>query len=150
MAKVNYWNITLEVRERIADGISTLFPKAAVTAEEEFSFAGQWVGVYLRSRVAPDRDQTISAGKRTRFQVTFEIWVWGYGPTFPIAAQARDDLLGAVEIALMEDRSLDDSVEGAGWIEGGEFQAGSDPKDGRKFWAGASIRFTTYVSALTS
>ena len=123
---------------------------ADVIIEEELSVQrNNVVGIYLDDRIAPEGDQSLSSGTRTRFQVRFSIWCWhfGIGPDRRPVMEQRDDLLGNVEIALMNNRSLNSTVE-TSWIEGGEFMSGPDP-DSNQFMAGAQIILVADVTAST-
>ena len=64
--------------------------------------------------------QPLAAGKRTRWNVRLSVWAVGYALTFEQAAKARDDLVGVLELVLMNNRTVSGKVA-AGWLEGGEF-----------------------------
>lgn len=150
MAQIDYNAIVEGLRSTIASGIAPTFQDATVVSEAEFTFADQWIGVYLRDRAAPESDQMLSAGKRTRFRVALTVSVWAFGQTWQIAAQRRNALLAALDTAIMSDRTLGGTLEGGCWIEGGDFKSGADPKDGRKFWAWCDSRVVGFASAITS
>jgi len=85
----------------------------------DLSGAGRALVLTLASRrEAPG--QPLAAGKRTRWHVRIGIWAVGFGLTFEEAARQRDDLVGALELVLMNNRQVSGKWA-AGWIEGGDF-----------------------------
>ena len=64
--------------------------------------------------------QPLAAGKRTRWHVRLSVWAVGFANTFEKAAKERDDLVGSLELVLMNNRTVGGKVA-AGWLEGGEF-----------------------------
>lgn len=84
--------------------------------------------VYMTRRLAPERDQRLSAGQITYFQIIFPVWVMHYSlSSAKEACDLRDRVLAKVEVALMRNRSLGGLVRGS-WIEPGEVLSGHDPK----------------------
>ena len=148
MARINYYGIEDAIRSVLA--ADSDLAGVTITVEEELSPArGNVVGIYLDSRSAPNELQGLSAGQRTRFHVTFSIWCWhfGVGRDWRVPMQQRDDLLGKVEIVLMKNRTLNDTVT-MSWLTGGEFMSGPDPT-GNQFMSGAEIKLTADVAAST-
>ena len=146
MSRVNYFEIENQIRAVLA--AATDLAGVTILVEEEIAVQrGNVVGIYLDDRSAPSELQSISAGTRTRLLVQFSIWCWHFGigrdrrPTM----QARDDLVGKVEIALMGNRNLNSTVN-TSWLEGGEFISGPDPT-GDQFMSGAQVRLTVDVTA---
>lgn len=132
--------------ETIAQGIKATIdtgfnnrPKVPVVAiEREFEPNEMWVGVYCQGFTEPVDAQPLTAGRKQRLQVKFELWCWRFAMTNAAAAELRDAFLGDVECALMLDRTLNASVE-TSWIEGGRFQTTADPQSLGRFFAGAEI-----------
>lgn len=146
MARVNYFEIENQIRAVLA-AASDLTGVTILVEEEIAVQRGNVVGIYLDDRSAPSELQSISAGTRTRLYVQFSIWCWhfGIGRDRRPAMQARDDLVGKVEIALMGNRNLNNTVN-TSWLEGGEFISGPDPT-GDQFMSGAQVRLTVDVTA---
>jgi hypothetical protein len=63
------------------------------------------------------------------------------------AARARDDLIGRVEIALMENRTLNDKARGL-WLEGGLFDNAKD-EDRGSFISAGEVRVILEVTSST-
>mgnify|MGYP001566743466 FL=1 len=146
MARINYYNIEAQIKA-VLDADANLTGTTILVEEEIAVQRGNIVGIYLDDRSAPSDLQSISAGTRTRLYVQFSIWCWhfGIGRDRRPAMQARDDLVGKVEIALMGNRNLNDTVN-TSWLEGGEFISGPDPT-GDQFMSGAQVRLTVDVTA---
>lgn len=70
--------------------------------------------------------QAIAAGTRTLYRIRFSLICVGWAETLKAAAQQRDDLLGAVEVALMNNRDSLTASIGSYYLEGGEFEVGRD------------------------
>ena len=101
------------------------------------------VMIYLDRRDATP-GQPIAAGTRTRLQLRFSIWCVDFHlDSMAMACEARDDLMGLVEVALMKNRDLDGKV-GASWIEGGEFMSAEN--DGSFIAAGEIVLVADGVS----
>ena len=146
MARINYFNIETQIKA-VLDADANLTGTTILVEEEIAVQRGNVVGIYLDDRSAPADLQSISAGTRTRLLVQFSIWCWhfGIGRDRRPAMQARDDLVGKVEIALMGNRNLNSTVN-TSWLEGGEFISGPDPT-GDQFMSGAQVRLTVDVTA---
>ena len=148
MARVDYFNIEEQIKTILDDDAD--LSDVDILIEEEISVQrGNVIGIYLDERDAPDDEQSLSAGTRTRFNVRFSIWCWhfGIGRDRRVPMQQRDDLVGKVEIALMKKRTLNDTVN-MSWLEGGEFLSGPDPT-GNQFMSGASVILVANVTGTT-
>ena len=148
MSRVDYFTIE-EAIKSILDADAIVSAKAILIEEELVFERGNIIGIYLDDRQAPDELQSISAGTRTRFLVSFSLWCWhfGVGRDRRVPMEQRDDLLGNVEIALMKVRNLNDTVN-TSWLLGGEFLSGPDPT-GKQFMSGAQIILVADVTAST-
>lgn len=87
--------------------------------------------IYLERRDAPIDMQRIAAGTTTDMQMRFSLWclefhMEGIGK----ACQLRDDLMGKAEVALMKDRTLNATIGGKAWLEGGRFITGEQGDGG--------------------
>lgn len=138
MSRVDYYNIEDQIRSVLAAD-SDLSGVTILVEEEISAQRGNVVAIYLDDRSAPDSLQGLSAGQRTRFLIRFTIWCFHFGISRDRRAvmEQRDDLVGKVEIALMKNRNLNNSVV-TSWLSGGEFISGPDPT-GKQFMVGASI-----------
>jgi len=145
MARVNYFDIETTLEDILKD--DPTLAGTTILVEEELTFQqDDIVIIYLDRRVAPANEQSLSAGKRTRMDLSFSIWCFHYGLELRDVMKARDDLLGKIEIVLMNNRTLRDKVE-TSWLEGGEFQ--TLKTEDQAFMSGAEIVLTTKVIATT-
>lgn len=148
MARIDYYGIENAIANVLKTD-STLTGVTVLVEEELTVQRGNVIGIYLDDRNVPIEDQPIAAGTKTRFNVNFSIWCWhfGIGRDRTLAQQQRDDLIGKVEIALMKNRTLQNTVT-MSWLDGGDFISGPDPT-GNQFMSGGEIRLTVDVTAST-
>jgi hypothetical protein len=128
MARINYYAIE-EAIKAILDAdvdVQTHWDKreTRIIIEREIIFGMDecpCVLIYLDRREAPANMQGLSGGQRTRMSLHFSLWVAEFHlDSVAEASQNRDDLMGLVEVALMKERTLNDTV-GVSWLDGGEF-----------------------------
>lgn len=115
-ARVDYWAIENEIAEIIRANTDVV----VVTVEEEMMFGAEsspWVGVYLDRREMAAR-QSLSAGTRTRMQLTFSIWAWCFSLELQEAIKQRDYCIGSLELVLMANRTINEMVDSS-WLSGG-------------------------------
>lgn len=122
MARIDYFAIEQEI-QTILQADATL-AGTNVFVEEDLLTSPElcpWVGVYIA-----DRDSAgapIAAGQQQRFRVRYEVWCFEHRMEIPAAAQARDDLMGKVEVALLKKPTLNGVVTSMA-ITGGAFDSG--------------------------
>lgn len=121
MAVVNYHGILTTLKELLEADDSLHGVPVLVEEEPVFDLlgAGKALVLTLDSR-RETSGQPLAAGKRTRWHIRLGIWAAGFDLKFEEAAKKRDDLVGALELVLMNNRTVQGLV-GAGWIEGGVF-----------------------------
>ena len=144
MGVADYSALRQAIATQIGANITTTGVQVAV--EKEFAYNEKWVGIYVGTRDAPDGEQWISYGRRTRMFIPVQIWVWAYGMQDSIAMSNRDSLLGDVELSLLLDHTFSNVAE-TSWFDTVKFQSGKDPMPG-KFWAGASLDLVCRMSVL--
>lgn len=118
MARIDYWAIEQALKDTLEANLNGV----SVRVEEEMIFGAEatpWVGVYLERRESPDALQTLCAGQRVRYRMTFSVWCWAYALEMAVAMRERDDLLGKLELILMANREWHEQIE-MSWIGGGE------------------------------
>ena len=143
MARIDYFAIEEVIKTQLT-GDSTLVG-VSVHVEDELTMArGKHVFISLERRDAPD-EQAIAAGTQTRFQIRFSLKCFDFGLDRRGALEARDDLLGKVEVALMKDRTFSGAVA-MSWLAGGEFESGQGT-DG--FFAAAEVVLIADARATT-
>lgn len=126
MAAIDYYGIEDTIRSTLATACGS---GVNVTAEVQQPMDTKpWVSIYLTGRTAPE-DQPIAAGTRQRYQLNFSIWVWCWSLDNPAkAAEARDDLIGTVETALMNNRNMGGAID-TGYLQGGSFETAKDDRN---------------------
>jgi len=147
MARVDYYQIESDIRDHLL--ADSNLDNVVVQIESDLAIQrGNNVVIYLNRRDGPDRLQTISAGTRTRYELELSIWCYHVGGLETRALlEARDDLLGRVEIALLSNRSSLESDIGPYWIRGGEFQT-NELEQNAGFVAGAEIEMFVQATAV--
>lgn len=142
----------------VEDQLKTILEAAATMAgvrvyiEEEPQFGmmdhQKAVSIFLHSRT-PSAGQSLSAGKRTRYDVRYSLWCTFFSlESFKIACAGRDALLGAVELVLMADRTIGGKVNSS-WLEGGQFLSARDEGVG-VYVASAETILVANASAITT
>tara|TARA_Y100000310_G_scaffold171492_2_gene171696 strand:+ start:8951 stop:9394 length:444 start_codon:yes stop_codon:yes gene_type:complete len=146
MARIDYYAIEESIATQLRDDATLSGVTVDVEKEPEFT-EDKMVIVYCISREAPDDLQSLSAGLRTRFYVTFVAVCIAAALDLKDAMEARDDLLGKVEVALMQDRTFDNAQVKTSWIGGGDFDNARDGDEGL-FNAAAEIEIVVDATAI--
>lgn len=109
------------------------------------------IAVFLDRRSAAAVEQVAAAGRRTRYALTCTLWVLAFDmEDYRRACDKRDEVLGILELLLMQNRDL--STDGVSLIdhmelEGGELFSARDARDS-VFTAVAELVLTLEVSAI--
>jgi len=145
MARIDYYYIqelfvTL-LEDAFADTITYEIEPENIAAEQ-----CPFVGIYLPSR-EPFEPQPIAAGTIQRYTITMELWCWEANLDKKLAFEHRDDLIGNVEIALMEVRTAKGLGQYGFRLLGGEFENARDKLG--NYLAGGSIIVELEASATT-
>lgn len=146
MARVDYYAI----EEAIADHLRVQEDLQNVNIpppETEFSFERRPMVLISLDRRDAVEGQPLAAGTRTRYTVRFSLWCYQFALKLKDASEMRDDLIGKVEVALMKNRTLDNSVHYM-QLEGGEFESGPAPGI-QGFVSAGEIILTAEVTATT-
>ena len=130
MAAVDYHGVLTTLKTLLEADASLSGVPVFVEEDPQFdlSGAGKAIVLTLGSR-RPASGQPLAAGKRTRWEGRLGVWAVGFANTFELAAKARDDLVGSLELVLMNNRTVSDKVA-SGWLEGGEFISVRDQSAG--------------------
>ena len=151
MSAIDYAGIRSQIKS-ILESDSRL-EGVSVHVEEEPQFAvsdnAKAIAVFTDRRTAPPGEQSISAGKRTRYFLrTLFVVVFFHNESFDAACQGRDEVLANLELVLMENRTLGDKVA-TSWLEGGAFYSGRS-SGATPFISVAELELTSEVSAITT
>jgi len=147
--RVNYYEILKAARRAIVRDTEVERHDANITQrvyiERPLMLEPPAIFIYRDRRDAIENDQRISAGRRVDYDFQMSIWVMdGDFDSVEAATKRCDTLLGKVEVALLNDRTLGGTV-GYHWFTGGEFVSGED----NGFYSAAEIAMTARVHATT-
>ncbi len=106
-----------------------------VIEEPLYNPRGSAIFIYLDRRDAPT-EQGFAANTRLLERLRISIWCFHFGLDLIGAIEARDDLLGNTEVALMTDDTFSGAAD-ASWITGGEFLSALTEEE--DFMSGAEI-----------
>ena len=144
MAAIPYWSI----REEIAEILRANLTGITIEIEKELEFGidqSPWVGIYLERREAPADQQPIAAGRVTRMFLEIHIWVFVHAFDLDLGIKGRDELIGKIELILMANRLLNETVDSC-WLDGGELISGQREEE-KDFLASGQIVLRMEVSA---
>ena len=150
MSAVDYTGIQNALETALTEDVRTNAARIYVEEEPQFGLmdAERVVAVFLEGRSAPAREQGLNMGKRTRFHLRASAWVFAFSlESFRKSCEARNDLLGAVEQVLMDNRTLGDKIATL-WLEGGAMFSARAGGNTGPFVAGAEVSFTMEVQAI--
>lgn len=134
-----------------AEGGTLEGSRVFIEEEPQFGLPDEGVGiaVFMDSRVANDEKQFMSAGKRTRYDLRLSFWVIAFNMgNYRQACDDRDRILGALELVLMANRTLGDTVESSK-LEGGEMFSARNAQNS-VYTAAAEVVLTVQVSAINA
>jgi len=110
--------------------------------------ATPWIGIYLSRRDAPATMQKLRAGSSLDLELGFTLAVVEHSfDGFPEAARLRNDILGRLEVVMLNNHTLDGTVQ-TSWINGGVFE-NAEPESDRGCVAMAFLDLVCKVQATT-
>lgn len=146
MARIDYFAIEKKLGDILSSDSTLQGVKVIVEEDVEFE-DGPYVGIYLERRDAT-ASQSLSSGTKIRYDLKLSIWCWSYSlDSVADAINSRDDLVGKVELVLLNNRTIGDKVT-TSWLEGGEMPSArleGEEVDG--YISGGEIILTAQVSA---
>lgn len=151
MAAAPYANIRDQISSILAGDALTSGSAVYIEEEPQFGLGDNQSGiaVFTNRRRAPAGEQPLALGQRTRFELDMLFVVLYFSHTsFRAAADGRDGVLANLELVLMKNRSLNNTVD-ALWLEGGEFYSARDPQNNMAFVAVAEVDATCRLLATT-
>lgn len=112
---VDTLKLILETHQRTADA------KVFIETDPALDVVGAQKAIMIvLDKRKPHDDQPIAAGKRTRYLLEIGVWAIGFAIDLTEAARIRDELVGEIELVLMENRTIRDKVTGS-YLMGGNF-----------------------------
>lgn len=147
---VNYTAILSSLQTILQNDSRTSTARVYVEEDPQFgqADAGKAIVLTLAKRT-PFSSQSISAGKRTRYLAHIGAWSVGFDmASFNDACIKRDALLAAVELVLMDNRTISGTVTSSN-LEGGEFMSVRNPGD-NVFCAMAETVISAEVAAINT
>ena len=151
MAAVDYAGIRDQLKTILEGDTRTSNARIFVEEEPQFglSDAQNIIAVFMDSRSAPPTDQSLAAGKRTRYFLRMSLWVVVFSlDSYKAACDLRDTLLGNLELVLMANRTIGDKVASS-WLEGGDMVSAREPSN-QAFVAAAETVLVAEVSAINT
>lgn len=145
MPRFDYLGLEREVQTLLQldpsmTGVTVTVEKQGLNAVE----LSPWVNIRLDRRDAPE--QYLAGNTRQRYLLRMILTCAQFALDVELAAQLRDDLLGAVEVVLMKNRTISELCS-TSWIEGGAFDITSEDAG---FVANAEIVLLADISATTT
>ena len=146
---VNYTNILQGIRQAIINNTDVQRHDSNIServyVEQPLTLEGPSIFIYRDRRDALASEQRIAQGRRVDYDLAISVWCTDYDfDSVEKASERTDALVGVVEMALLNDRTLGGTVDYF-WIAGGEFISGED----NGFYSAAEIALTARVHATT-
>lgn len=151
MAAINYSGIRTQIKSILEGDAALAGTRIYIEEEPQFGLSDvqKAIAVFTDRRTAPPSEQSLAAGKRTRYYLrTLFVVLFFDTASFDAACTGRDDLLGALELVLMANRTLGGLVA-TSWLEGGAFYSGRTAQ-GYPFVSVAELDMTSEVSAINT
>lgn len=129
MSEIAYTAITQAIVAQLGAGLGVQSPTPRIAAEVALEPADEsLVVVSLEARTAIPEEQALSAGSLTRMRLRFRVVGWRFAMSVHDAMRLRDSLVGDIELALMNDRTLGGTVVYS-WLEGGALAKPPEPRN---------------------
>lgn len=130
MAAIDYTGILSTLATLLAADSRLAGVRIFVEEDPQFGLADQGKAIVLTLvNRSSSSGQSMSAGKRTRYSVNIGAWSVGFDmASFNDACIKRDAVLGALELVLMDNRTISGKVTSA-QLEGGEFMSVRRPTE---------------------
>lgn len=126
MAAIDYWGIKEDLKELLT--IDPTLADVSIEVEPEELFSPEmapWIGIFMPGRT-DDNEQSIAAGTRQALFIQLTLVCAECALEKDVAIKKRDNLIGAVEVALLKVRLIGGKVETM-QIQGGDFDTGQLP-----------------------
>lgn len=122
MAALDYWLIKEAIKARLeADPLTNHMSVVIHSLVQPIPELMPWVGIFMTNRVAPPREQKLAMGTTTDMTMGLTLVVAEYSlESLEEAVRRRDNAVGAVEVALIRNRTLGGAVDHL-WLQGGNF-----------------------------
>lgn len=148
MAKIGYYGIQNAIKTILTSGLTgqaatNVFIERPRPASCDLD---PYISIFGRQRSAPANQQVIAANTTLAIEWQISIWVWANAlldDTLAAGIQARDGWLGDIEILIMRNPTLSDTVHTA-YCEGGAMQTG---QDARGLYVGGEVLVRVLVEA---
>lgn len=148
MARISYLGIANKIKSILENDELIAEKTRSITLCEDNIQSAElmpWIGIYPITR-RPSATQTIAAGQRWRFEITYEIWVYAFSMVGPEEALTMtEELLGLVEVALLREPTLGGMAQMIR-LDGGDFD---NARTEGSFVMGGSVRLNVLATATT-
>lgn len=148
MAKIAYYSIQSAIKTILSAGLTG---QAATNVFIErprptSCDLDPYISIFGRGRTAPAGQQVIASHRTLAVEWQISIWVWANAlldDTLAAGIQARDGWLGDIELLIMQNPTLSDTVHTA-YCEGGQMNTG---QDARGLYVGGEVLVRVLVEA---
>jgi len=146
MARCDYFAIEKEFAEVFRSAPTLQGYGVVVEKSIEFESESPMIGIYLERRDASP-EQYMAANTIQRYMLTLSIWCFSFGLNLDEAIQVRDDMIGKVELVLLENPTINGLVDNIVLL-GGEMLPTMKPENvgvvvGAEIRVAADVTFTT-------
>lgn len=151
MAAIAYGNIRDQIKGILEGDARTSAARVYVEEEPQFGIQDvqQAILVYTDRRSAPRELQRAAVSKRTTYLLNIVLAVVYFSlESYKAACDGRDTLLGNVELVLMANSTINDTVN-TSWLEGGELYSVRDAQSST-YVAVAETLLVAEVSAINT
>lgn len=151
MAAIPYADIRAQIKSILASDSSLSGARVFIEEEPQFGLSDVQaaIAVFTDRRTAPAGEQVLAAGKRTRYYLqTLFVVLFFSNESYDAACIGRDNMLGALELVLMANRTLNNTVS-MSFLQGGAFYSGRTAQGG-PFVSVAELEMTSEVSAINT
>ena len=145
MARCDYYQIELELGDIILSDSTLQGVKAVVEDQPIFADESPIIAIYLERR--DPGDQYLANGQVQQYNLTLSLWTLVFGFELDAAIKKRDDVLGKLELVLMQNRTINGFAR-MSYLMGGEMLPASKPQDGGVI-VGAETRLMVDVAFTT-
>lgn len=147
--RIDYTAILQAIRQAIVSDTEVERHDPEIThrvyIERPLTLEAPSIFVYRERRDAPEDQQRLSQGRRVDYDLQIAVWVTEFDmDSVERSSERCDALLGKVELALLNDRTLGGTVNYI-LLQGGEFISGED----NQFYSAAEIALVARTHAMT-
>lgn len=139
MSAIDYYDIKETIKE-ILDADADFTAQVSIEEDVVMNPLEPQLLIQLTNRRYSDADQSLSAGRKSRYDLEFFLTLHVTSFEKAQAIRIRDDLMGFLELALLRNHTLNGKVI-TSWIGGGEFILAEVEDQQSAFVAAGELKF---------